>query len=158
MEKTTLSWENIDIAADTIAHALHDLVDTKNIVVMSPHYGGWPVAAITINKLRHWLNDDKFKPTVLTESELTRHFLVPLLSHKHIVIFDDVLDTGKVINGIIWRIIHECETFIPLEEIINKINAKRENQIIIVFIYLHMKSQQIHGFPFPGSDKPCDIF
>ena len=142
MEKTTLSWENIDIAADTIAHALHDLVDTKNIVVMSPHYGGWPVAAITINKLRHWLNDDKFKPTVLTESELTRHFLVPLLSHKHIVIFDDVLDTGKVINGIIWRIIHECETFIPLEEILKKITIctickKRESDYNCLHLFTY---------------------
>jgi len=143
MENTrTLTWKDIDIAAEDLAHCLHERVDIKNTVVMAPHYGGWPVASIVINKLRRRLDDNKFKPTVITESELTRHFLVPLLCHKNIIIFDDVLDTGKVINGIIWRIIHECETFIPKDEILKKITIctvckKRESDYNCLHLYTH---------------------
>lgn len=144
METRSLSWNSIDLAADDLAQSLYEKVDIKNTVVMAPHYGGWPVAAMVINKLRHKLDDENFKPTVITESELTRHFLVPLLCHKNIIIFDDVLDTGKVINGIIWRIIHECETFIPKDEILKKITIctvckKRESD----YNCLHLYTQNI---------------
>lgn len=140
MDTQLLSWDKIDHSAADLAQSLYERVDTKNIVVMAPHYGGWPVATMVINKLRHLLDDEKFKPTVITESELTRHFLVPLLGHKHIIIFDDVLDTGKVINGIIWRIIHECETFIPKDEILKKITIctvckKRESDYNCLHLY-----------------------
>jgi hypoxanthine phosphoribosyltransferase len=121
MIKEFLQWGDIKIATYNIAKEIVDLDLHKNAVVLAPHYGGWPVASIAINFIRLIIGDDNFKPAVITESDLNRHFLIPLLAHKHILIFDDVLDTGKVINGIIWRALHECETFIPKEEILKKI-------------------------------------
>lgn len=121
MIKEALSWSEIKPAARSIAKELVNKDLHKNAVVIAPHYGGWPVACVVVNCIRRIVQDDNFKPPVITESDLTRHFLIPLLTHKHIIIFDDVLDTGKVINGIIWRILHECETFIPKDEILKKI-------------------------------------
>jgi hypoxanthine phosphoribosyltransferase len=121
MMKEILEWSDIKTSTYTIAKELIEQGLYKNAVVLAPHYGGWPVATTTVNYIRKAINDDSFKPPAITESDLTRHFLIPLLSHKHILIFDDVLDTGKVINGIIWRILHECETFLPKEEILKKI-------------------------------------
>jgi hypoxanthine phosphoribosyltransferase len=116
-----LEWEDVKNSAYTIAKELVEQDLHKNAVTLAPHYGGWPVATTVVNYIRKFTEDDSYKPPAITESDLTRHFLIPLLSHKHILIFDDVLDTGKVINGIIWRILHECETFLPKEEILKKI-------------------------------------
>lgn len=121
MIKELVSWDEIKTSAYNIAKEIVDLNLHKNAVVLAPHYGGWPVASVAINHIRQIISDDNFKPAAITESDLNRHFLIPLLTHKHILIFDDVLDTGKVINGIIWRALHECETFIPKEEILKKI-------------------------------------
>lgn len=139
-----LSWDDILSACVKIADKINNdpITSNDNYVVLAPHYGGWPVATITINILRRLKQNSKFKPAIITENDLTRHLLIPLITHKNIVIFDDVLDTGKVIHGIIWRIIHECETFLNKEEILQKIivctiGKKRDCEYNVTHHYIH---------------------
>jgi len=137
-----IDWVDINDSAIDIANGLLSHTRINDLVVLAPHYGGWPVASIVINKIRSQIGNDSFKPSVLLESDLSRHFLIPLLQSKTIVIFDDVLDTGKVINNIIWRILHECETFISKEEILKKIiictiGKKRNCEYDCRHIYTH---------------------
>ena len=120
-DKIYLDWNDVSDSISYIAAEIMDKNLDHDAVILAPYYGGWHVASLVVNRIRSINKNDSFKPSIITESDLTRHFLVPLLSHKHIIIFDDVLDTGKVINGIIWRILHECETFMTREQILNKI-------------------------------------
>jgi hypoxanthine phosphoribosyltransferase len=117
-----LSWEEVTDAAKNLAS---DLIKDQNIdefIVLAPPFGGWPVASLIINQIRNEANRKEYKPPVIIESDLTRHLLIPILSSgKKIIIFDDVLDTGKVINNIIWRIVHECRTFVDESKILDNI-------------------------------------
>lgn len=125
MTKLYLSWDTVSKASEQLAHNLYNQFpgESKNdIVVFAPYYGGWPVASMIINQLRSLFNDEHYKPAILSETDMTMHLLVPFLKSKHLVIIDDVLDTGRVINNIIWRIVSECRAFMTQEEILQRIH------------------------------------
>jgi|GEM_PF-1619282 len=121
--KTYLSWDYVEESTESLAQTLvTDYSDKLNdFVILAPYYGGWPVATMTVNAIRN-LTSTEFKPPAINETDLIRLNLLSLFnSQRYLVIFDDVLDTGKVINNIIWRIDHECRSFINTDKIHERI-------------------------------------